>query len=48
MARPERIVIQHAPHHVTQRGNRRQPIFFSDSIRDGLKVHLTFARNVTV
>lgn len=30
MARRARIVISGAPHHVTQRGNRREPIFFED------------------
>ena len=30
MARPARIVVPGAPHHVTQRGNRREPIFFED------------------
>jgi putative transposase len=30
MARLARIVIPDVPHHVTQRGNRRQPVFFSD------------------
>jgi putative transposase len=30
MARLARIVIPGIPHHVTQRGNRRQPVFFSD------------------
>jgi len=33
MARLSRIVIPGVPHHVTQRGNRRQPIFFSDEDR---------------
>jgi len=33
MARLSRIVIPGVPHHVTQRGNRRQPIFFSDADR---------------
>jgi len=33
MARLARIIIPGAPHHVTQRGNRRQPIFFSDEDR---------------
>ncbi|SDD43500.1 putative transposase [Sphingomonas sp. YR710] len=33
MARLARIVIPDAPHHVTQRGNRRLPIFFSDDDR---------------
>jgi putative transposase len=30
MTRLRRIVVPHAPHHVTQRGNRREPIFFED------------------
>src|SRR3954464_6973508 len=30
MARLARLVIPAVPHHVTQRGNRRQPVFFSD------------------
>jgi len=30
MARLARIVIPAVPHHVTQRGNRRQTVFFSD------------------
>jgi putative transposase len=33
MARLARIVIPGVPHHVTQRGNRRLPIFFSDEDR---------------
>ena len=33
MARLARIVIPGIPYHVTQRGNRRQPIFFSDEDR---------------
>ena len=28
MARSARIVVPGHPHHVTQRGNRREPIFF--------------------
>lgn len=31
MARLARVVIPQAPHHVTQRGNRRQQTFFSDA-----------------
>ncbi len=31
MARLARIVVPHVPHHVTQRGNRRQPVFFEDA-----------------
>jgi len=30
MARLARIVVPNLPHHVTQRGNRREPIFFED------------------
>ena len=30
MARIARVVVPGWPHHVTQRGNRRQPVFFSD------------------
>lgn len=33
MARLSRIVIPDVPHHITQRGNRRQPVFFSDDDR---------------
>lgn len=33
MARLARIVVPGAPHHVTQRGNRRLPVFFSDEDR---------------
>ncbi|MDZ7736175.1 MAG: transposase [Gammaproteobacteria bacterium] len=31
MARMARLVVPHYPHHVTQRGNRRQKVFFNDS-----------------
>jgi putative transposase len=31
MPRAPRLVVPHLPHHVTQRGNRRQPTFFSDA-----------------
>lgn len=34
MPRASRIVIPGVPHHVVQRGNRRQPIFFSDADRN--------------
>ena len=30
MARLARVVMEGTPHHVTQRGNRRQAVFFSD------------------
>jgi REP element-mobilizing transposase RayT len=33
MARFARIVLPGVAHHVTQRGNRRQPVFFSDADR---------------
>lgn len=33
MARLARIVIPQVPHHVTQRGNRRLPVFFGDADR---------------
>lgn len=31
MARMARLVVPHYPHHVTQRGNRRQKVFFGES-----------------
>jgi putative transposase len=34
MPRSARIVIPGLPHHVTQRGNRREPIFFEDGDQD--------------
>jgi putative transposase len=33
MARLARVVIPHVPHHVTQRGNRRLPVFFGEDDR---------------
>src|ERR1700739_2857086 len=36
MARSPRVVIPDLPHHVTQRGNRREAIFFGDFIGDGI------------
>ncbi|MBM4020396.1 MAG: transposase, partial [Planctomycetes bacterium] len=33
MPRMARIVIPDLPHHVTQRGNRREDVFFSDEDR---------------
>ena len=30
MARLARVVVPDVAHHVTQRGNRRQPVFFGD------------------
>ena len=40
MARLARIVIPDVPHHVTQRGNRRLPIFFSDDDRSAYLAEL--------
>jgi putative transposase len=37
MARIARVVVPGIPHHVTQRGNRRQQVFFSD---DDFKLYL--------
>jgi putative transposase len=34
MARLARVVVPHLPHHVTQRGNRREAIFFADGDRE--------------
>src|SRR5450631_3984041 len=34
MARQARMVVAGLPHHVTQRGNRREPIFFEDGDQD--------------
>ena len=34
VARFARVVVPGLPHHVTQRGNRREPIFFEDGDRD--------------
>ncbi|HYI49096.1 MAG TPA: transposase [Allosphingosinicella sp.] len=39
MPRLTRLVVPDIPHHVTQRGNRRQPTFFSDADY-GLYLHL--------
>src|SRR5687767_1519891 len=41
MARLARIVIPGVAHHVTQRGNRRLPVFFSD---DDRKLYLELVR----
>jgi putative transposase len=30
MARLARVVVPGLPHHVTQRGNHREPVFFND------------------
>lgn len=42
MARMARLVVPHHPHHVTQRGNRRQPVFFDD---DDYRVYLDLVRD---
>ncbi|HTI68315.1 MAG TPA: hypothetical protein VL460_12280 [Caulobacteraceae bacterium] len=34
MARLARIVVPGLPHHVTERGNRREPILFEDGDQD--------------
>ncbi len=34
MPRLARIVVPGVPHHVTQRGNRREPVFFEDCDQD--------------
>lgn len=34
MARIARIVVPEVPHHVTQRGNRREPVFFEEADYD--------------
>ena len=41
MARLSRIVIPQVPHHITQRGNRRLPVFFGD---DDRAVYLSLVR----
>ncbi len=41
MARLPRTVIPGVPHHVTQRGNRRLPVFFSD---DDRRLYLSLIR----
>jgi putative transposase len=45
MPRTARIVIPGAPHHVTQRGNRREPVFFEDG--DHAR-YLAFLRQASV
>jgi hypothetical protein len=42
MARLARIVVPGLPHHVTQRGNRREAIFFEDGDHE---VYLEVGRN---
>jgi putative transposase len=40
MARLARVVAAGLPHHVTQRGNRRQPVFFGDDDYEAYRVLL--------
>lgn len=40
MSRRERIVIPNLPHHITQRGVRKQDVFFSDADREVYKALL--------
>ncbi len=42
MPRTARIVIPDVPHHITQRGNDRQDVFFVDNDR---RVYLSILRN---
>lgn len=42
MARMARLVVPDHPHHVTQRGNRRQPVFFGD---DDYRAYLDLLRD---
>ena len=35
MPRLARTVCAHLPHHITQRGNRREAVFFSDRVKRG-------------
>ena len=44
MPRAPRIVIPNCPHHITQRGNNRQPVFFSDQDRE---IYLTLLKKYT-
>ena len=42
MARLARVIVEGAPHHVVQRGNRGQDVFFSDADREA---YLEFVKN---
>lgn len=44
MARMARVVVPDIPHHITQRGNRRQSVFFSDGDR---KEYIKFLKEET-
>lgn len=43
MLRMARLVVPNYPHHVTQRGNRRQQVFFSDDDCQTYKNYLSSA-----
>ena len=38
MARIARFAVPGLPHHVTQRGNRREPVFFGDDDYDSIAI----------
>jgi REP-associated tyrosine transposase len=44
MPRHRRVVIPNCPHHITQRGNNRRDVFFSDADRD---LYLTLLKKYT-
>ena len=49
MPRLARVVVQDIPHHITQRGNRNQPVFFSDDDKkEYLKLVLAHAKKHSV
>jgi len=45
MARMVRVVAAGVPHHVTQRGNRRQKVFFCDA---DCETYLSLSRNIEI
>lgn len=48
MARLARVVAPGLPHHVTQRGTRRQEVFFSDADYAAYRALLAAERSFTV
>jgi putative transposase len=46
MARLARVVVPGIPHHVTQRGNRRQQTFFSDDDYAAYRDQLAESRTI--
>ena len=49
MPRIARVVVAGAPHHVTQRGNRREDIFFGDDDRQRfLQLFLEYSQKLVV